>query len=306
MDFLRRAYGDQGRLEDAVKLLKEVLEARYQVSGSDDASTLNTTSHLAWTLAEQGDSAKEKSSFQAQQGNILQAKSIANEALEILRQAETLYTIVFDSRSKALGNDHPDTLQTAANLAWVYWKQGRTGDAIELFETVLRKREQILGQGHPDKLWIINSLAKLYQEDGRLTAAEEKYKKLLEILKGFKERDPRIYVTEHDLAWIYGLQRRTDEAIETLEELLKKGTEDTRDEHPQTLRTMYNLAYLYYEKGDAAKALSVYRDVYTRRQRVLGEGHPDTVRSLLWMCHIERGLGTRGTLFMSTEVSTID
>ena len=121
-------------------------------------------------------------------------------------------------------NDYVDTLQPGTNLAWIYWKQGCTGNVIELFKTVREKEEQILEEGHLENLQIIDSLAMLYQEDRCFNKAKEKYEKLLKIMEGFRERDTPIYVTEYNFAWVYGLQDQIEKAIQMLEELLEKVT----------------------------------------------------------------------------------
>ena len=53
---------------------------------------------------------------------------------------------------RILGEEHPDTLTSMANLAATYSDQGRTGEAAALQEEVLQKFRRILGEEHPDTL----------------------------------------------------------------------------------------------------------------------------------------------------------
>jgi uncharacterized protein YjbI with pentapeptide repeats len=51
------------------------------------------------------------------------------------------------------------------------------------------------------------------------------------------------------------------------------------EDHPDTLRSAYNLAVDLYMLGEYQQARALDEDILTRRRRVLGEDHPDTLRS---------------------------
>jgi hypothetical protein len=48
-------------------------------------------------------------------------------------------------------------------------------------------------------------------------------------------------------------------------------------DHPDTLRSLNNLADLLVDKGDCASAGLLYRRIAEARHRILGSDHPDTV-----------------------------
>jgi Tetratricopeptide repeat len=52
-----------------------------------------------------------------------------------------------------LGEDHPDTLTSASNLAVDLSGLGEYEAARELDEDILARRRRILGEDHPDTLW---------------------------------------------------------------------------------------------------------------------------------------------------------
>ncbi|KAF4615876.1 hypothetical protein G7Y89_g15240 [Cudoniella acicularis] len=52
---------------------------------------------------------------------------------------------------KALGEEHPSTLTSMANLASTYRNQGRWDEAEELEVQVMETRKTKLGADHPDK-----------------------------------------------------------------------------------------------------------------------------------------------------------
>ena len=53
-------------------------------------------------------------------------------------------------RRRALGEDHPDTLVSATNLAVILRALGETQAARELAEDTLTRRRRTLGEDHPD------------------------------------------------------------------------------------------------------------------------------------------------------------
>jgi len=55
-----------------------------------------------------------------------------------------------ETRKQVLGQEHPDSLTSMANLALTYCKQGRWKEAKELEVVVMETRKQVLGEEHPD------------------------------------------------------------------------------------------------------------------------------------------------------------
>jgi hypothetical protein len=53
---------------------------------------------------------------------------------------------------RVLGDEHPNTLSSIANLAATYRNQGRLKDAEELQVQVMEMTKRVLGDEHPDTL----------------------------------------------------------------------------------------------------------------------------------------------------------
>jgi hypothetical protein len=64
-----------------------------------------------------------------------------------------------EASKKVLGDEHPNTLTSMANLASTYWNQGRWKEAEELQVLVTEARKSVLGEGHPDTLTSMVNLA---------------------------------------------------------------------------------------------------------------------------------------------------
>ncbi len=54
-----------------------------------------------------------------------------------------------ETRKTKLGADHPDTLNSMANLASTLWNQGRWAEAETLEVQVMETRKTKLGADHP-------------------------------------------------------------------------------------------------------------------------------------------------------------
>ncbi|WP_159038893.1 MULTISPECIES: tetratricopeptide repeat protein, partial [unclassified Streptomyces] len=59
---------------------------------------------------------------------------------------------VLERRRRVLGEDHPDTLHSAQNLANIVSKLGEHIEARRMSEDVLERRRRVLGEDHPDTL----------------------------------------------------------------------------------------------------------------------------------------------------------
>jgi Tetratricopeptide repeat len=72
-----------------------------------------------------------------------------------------------EARKKKLGEDHPSTLTSMANLASTYRDQGRLDEAEELGVQVMEGCKKKLGEDHPDTLTSMNNLAVTYRNQCR-------------------------------------------------------------------------------------------------------------------------------------------
>jgi tetratricopeptide (TPR) repeat protein len=73
---------------------------------------------------------------------------------------------------RVVGNEHPDTLTSKANLASIYSKQGRLNEAEMLKLEVLEASKRVLGGEHPNTITWKANLASTYAEQGRMNEAE--------------------------------------------------------------------------------------------------------------------------------------
>ncbi|KAB5536087.1 hypothetical protein GE09DRAFT_1141404 [Coniochaeta sp. 2T2.1] len=81
-----------------------------------------------------------------------------------------------ETRKTKLGVDHPDTLTSMADLAFMWKSQGRHEDALALMQDCVKAQQRVLGLEHPDTLsslgtisdWVARFIAFFLLSDNRL------------------------------------------------------------------------------------------------------------------------------------------
>ncbi|XTI94184.1 hypothetical protein V2W45_1473413 [Cenococcum geophilum] len=171
-----------GRWDEAEQPFMQVMEASARVLGKDHPSTLTSMANLASTFWNQG-RWKEAEELEVQvmemrkrnQGRWKEAEELK------VQEAEELNVQVMETRKRVLGQEHPDTLTSMANLVSMYRNQGRWKEAEELEVQVMETRKRVLGHEHPDTLTTMNNLAftwKLQCRDNKALALMEECFKL--------------------------------------------------------------------------------------------------------------------------------
>ena len=116
------------------------------------------------------------------------------------KEAEELFVRVMETSSRVLGEEHPSTLTSTANLASTYRNQGRWKEAEELFVRVMETSSRVLGEEHPDTLTIMNNLAfTLKGQDRNNEAILLMEKRLLVAKRGFSPNYPNILSSSRTL-----------------------------------------------------------------------------------------------------------
>ncbi len=90
-------------------------------------------------------------------------------------QEETL-----ESHRHMLGEEHPDTLTAATDLAATLGKQGDWAGARKLQEEVLKASRRVQGGDHPHTLTAMSNLAATLYLQGNLKGARELQEQVLE------------------------------------------------------------------------------------------------------------------------------
>ncbi|MBK9118701.1 MAG: tetratricopeptide repeat protein [Phycisphaerales bacterium] len=184
-------------------------------------------------------------------------------------------------RRAALGDDHPDTLNSISRLGALLMAQGKLAPAEVLFREAVEGDRRVRGDDHPETLVDIGSLAAALQSLGRWSEAEPLYRESLERSRRvLGENDPITLNAVNNMGFLLRAQSRLAEA----EPYYRAAAEARRrllgDLHPDTLVSINNMAYLLQAQGKYAEAEEGFREVLAARRSLFGDDHPRTITSI--------------------------
>ncbi|KAF6787063.1 Kinesin light chain 5, partial [Colletotrichum sojae] len=146
----------------------------------------------------------------------------------IVRQAVTI-------RTEILGQEHPSTLTSMANLASTFWNQGRWKEAEELDVRVMETSLRVLGEEHPDTLTSMNNLASTFWNQGRWKEAEELFMRVMETRKRvLGEEHPDTLTSMHNLAFTWKDLEQWEDAMQLLQDCVRRRENVLGVDHPET------------------------------------------------------------------------
>ncbi|MBV9144159.1 MAG: tetratricopeptide repeat protein [Pseudonocardiales bacterium] len=209
-----------------------------------------------------------------------------------LAAARSLLERAQDLSRSLLGEDHPDTLQTASNLSFNLWELGQYERARELSQDTLARMRRVLGEDHPDTLRVASILAAVLWELGQYERARELGEDILARCRRVLGEDHpdtlRAAYVLADILWEVGQYER---AREFGEDILARCCRVLGGDHPHTLRAAFILADILREVGQYERARELGEDTLARMRRVLGGDHPHTLRAAHSLAAVLANLG---------------
>lgn len=233
---LSRTYEEQARVDEAMGLLLEVVNRINRVLGTDHPSTVRVQNDLGILLYRQGD----------------------------FEEAESIFRRVLDRKKQLFGLGNWSTLVTLGNLAMALRYGGKLGEAEFAARQTLQLRKEILPNDATNLIASIGNLATILSARGKFTEAESFAKECLEL--SMNKLGPNHIETLrhlHNLASIFQVQGRHQEALELYSRSLKgkENHSELGEGHPFTLDTVGNMAMLYEEMEEYAKAETYHKRV---------------------------------------------
>jgi tetratricopeptide (TPR) repeat protein len=266
--------------ESAVRLLDGLAESRWQNWHEDRAATRDLVEQImaldesAARCPPSGDLDRRMLRLQGWAAGLL--NYLGDSAAQSIVIGERLVA----ARERALGPDHPDTLNSRNSLAIGYRAAGRFDEAIRLDQQVLAARERVQGPDHPDTLLSRGNLANAYWGAGRIEEAIRLNQQVLAARERILGPDhPDTLLSRGNLALAYQSAGRIDEAIDLHEQVLAARERVQGPDHPHTLITCDHLAIDYWHAGRLDEGISLHEQNLAARERVLGPDHPDTLNS---------------------------
>jgi len=162
-------------------------------------------------------------------------------------------------REEALGEDHPDTLESMATLIGVLNDQERLVEAERLARRSLAIRQRLKGDGHPDTLAAMDTLAGVLIEQERFDEAEPLASEALQICESTLGRETA--ETLEPLKSLTRLRLRQGDLKEgerLLRDLISRSATVHGNEARPTHRARGQLSALLMEQGRIDEAAAVH------------------------------------------------
>ncbi|KAK4031660.1 kinesin light chain [Parachaetomium inaequale] len=241
----------QGKYEEAETMHRQALKLQTQVLGTEHPNTLTSMNNLAIVLSEQGK--YEEAKRMHKQALKLQTQVLGAEHPDMLasmnnlayvlgkqgkyEEAETIHRQALQLWTQVLGAEHPDTLASMNNLAFVLGNQGKYEEAAIMYRQALQLRIQVLGAEHPDTLGSMSNLANVLGWQGKYEETATMHRQALQL-------------------WIQG---KYEEAETMHRQALQLRTQVLGAEHPDTLSSMSNLAFVLGNQGKYNEAERIHK-----------------------------------------------
>ncbi len=197
-----------------------------------------------------------------------------------LHAARPLRERAHDLDRARLGDDHPDTLSSASNLATLLSNLGEYEQARALDEDTLARRRRVLGEDDPATLSSAHSVAITW----RLSGERERARALDEDTLARRRRilgedDPATLSSAHSVAINLRLSGELERARPLDEDTLARRRRILGDAHPLALASAHSVAINLRLSGELEQASALDEDTLARRRQALGEDHPSTLAS---------------------------
>jgi serine/threonine protein kinase len=216
------------------------------------------------------------------QGRLMSTMGLVYDGLGLYAPAQALLEKALETRTKALGPDHPDVAGTLGQLGTVMWHRGDFAKAKDFMEQALAINEKRFG---PESQPVASGLHNL----GTLNWSWGKYddaRRLLERCLAIREKilgpeHADVAATLNSLGAIAYREGNFKKAGELWERTLAIREKTLGPDHPYLAQTLNNLAIIYTYSGDPKRAVPLLERVVQIQEKVLGPKHPDLASGLM-------------------------
>ena len=197
------------------------------------------------------------------------------------RSAVAYHERALGIREALLGEAHPATARSLAQLGKALFSCDETAQARACFEQALAMQRASLGD-HADTATTLNHLGYLLQLGGKLhdaSACHEEAIRIWRLVAG--DGHPAIADSLSNMAYLAYVEGDLDGAHDLLQQALDVQCRATGATHPETARLLTNLGELLLAQQKPADAEGVLQRAWAIQERELGADHPDTARTLV-------------------------
>ena len=281
---LVRAHRAESRARADAEAKSRVADFLKDLFNVSDPNTAKGNSVTARELLDKAAGAIEGPSLSAEPAVQAELAEIMGEVylnLGLAARAEPLLRKAVEVRTRILGAEHVETLESMRRLAISYAHQDRFAEAGALNARTLEISRRTLGPEDPMTISCAMDWASSAYRQGRFADAERLYGETLAIQKRvLGPENANTLACMYDLATVYLDQNRYPEAERLLAQTLDAEKRVLGADHTATLRTMGSLVKAALRAGRAAEAEPLALEVVDAKRRVLGSEHPDTLNAM--------------------------
>ena len=214
-------------------------------------------------------------------------------SLGLFQLSQGLYTAAelplrraLEAFERVLGAEHPNTLSSVNNLAFLLETKGDYGAAEPLYRRALEARERVLGAEHPNTLTSVNNLAGLLDSKGDYGAAEPLYRRALEAQERvLGVEHPNTLTSVNNLAELLRSKGDYGAAEPLVRRSLEARERVLGAEHPDTLLSLQSLADLLAKTGRHGEAQGLRKIYRSRMADKESDSPPLALRQLALECY---------------------
>jgi tetratricopeptide (TPR) repeat protein len=167
------------------------------------------------------------------------------------KAARDLLTEAIGRLEKLDGPEHPDVISTVRDCAAVEFAQKHYGRAAELYRRVFDTDLRTFGPNNPRTRFDLNDLGSTAFARRRLSEAEELF---IRAMTNEKTDDARESIVKANLAQVYQVEKRYEEAARLFREAIEEFERSGRAQDPRLGSILASYASLLRATGDYAQA----------------------------------------------------
>lgn len=249
----------QGRYTEAENIYKRSLAIRERLFGGDAPEVANSLTSLALV-----------------QSNL----DKESEAEDRYKRALSIYDHAVETNENHMAFDYR-IVTPLQNLANMYRRQGRYGEAEGLYRKVIAIETQLNGAGYSNVARALNNIGILNRLQGRLEEAEKLERQALAIAETAAGADsPLVGFILNSLAFTNQSRGRYDEAELLYRRALEIAQKRSDGSGLTRAELLNDLAMSYQSQGKYNEALALLNESLAIREEKLGVGHSRVAETL--------------------------
>jgi tetratricopeptide (TPR) repeat protein len=197
-------------------------------------------------------------------------------------RAEPLLVSAEATRTRMLGGDDPETIETLSALAELDWRASRFDQAVDRTRDLLERQRRVYGDPSAEVAGTLEDLGRILTDAGRFEEADAALEEALSMsLELDGEQSLQVAACYENQGTLVQMWRQDYAAAE---ELARKGLDIRRavagSDSMDTASTLNNLGVLLLLQGRFEEALPLLEEAVAIYRRVAGDRHPELAKGL--------------------------